>query len=62
VICERKSPEGLNRAGRGGSCRRASEEGQKSAESRALRLLLVVGATGVPVARALEHRGRQMWG
>jgi len=66
VICERKSPEGQNRAGRGRVLRkgerRSSWKGQKSAESRVLRLLSVVGATGVPVVRALEHRGRRMRG
>jgi len=40
--------------------RRSSRKGQKSAESRALCLLSAVGATGVPVVCALEHRGRRM--
>jgi len=61
VVCERKSPEGQIRAGRGRVLRqgerRSSLKVQKSTESRALRLLSAVGATGVPVARALEHRG-----
>ena len=42
--------------------RRSSQKGKKSAESRALRVLSAVGATEVPVARALEHRGRRMRG
>ena len=49
-----------------GFCGRASEEtsqkGKKSTEGRDLRLLSAVGATEVPVARALEHRGRRMRG
>jgi len=66
VVCERKSPEGQNRAGRGRGRvlwkgeRKSSLKSQKSTESRALRLLSAVGATGVPVARELEHRGRRM--
>jgi len=59
VVCESKSPEGQNRAGRGRVLRkgerRSSLKGQKSAESRALRLLSAVGATGVPVAGEQEH-------
>jgi len=66
VVYERKSFEGQNRTGRGRVLRkgerRSLQKGQKSAESRALRLLSAVGATGVPVARALEHRGRRMRG
>jgi len=66
VVYERKSPEGQNRAGRGRVLRkgerRSSRKGQKSAESRASRLLSAVGAMGVPVARALEDRGRRMRG
>jgi len=68
VVCKRKSLEGQNRTGLGKGRvlrkgeRRSSRKGQKSAESRALRLLSAVGATGVPVARALEHRERRMWG
>ena len=66
VVYERKSPEGQNRAGRGRVVRkgeqRSSQKGKKSAESRALRLLSAVGATEVPMARALEHRGRRMRG
>ena len=50
--------EGVSRKGE----RRSSLKGQKSAESRALRLLSAVGVTGVPVARELEHRGRRMRG
>ena len=66
VVYERKSREGQNRAGTGRVLqkgeRRSLQKGQKSAESRALRFLSAVGATGVPVARALEHRGRWMRG
>ena len=57
VVCERKSPEDQNRAGRGSFLRKgertSSWKGQKSAESRALRLLAAVEATGVPVAPEL---------
>jgi len=64
VVYERKSPEGQNQAGRGRVLRkgerRSSQKGKKSAESRALRLLSAVGATEVPVARVLEHRGQQV--
>ena len=53
MVCERRSPEGQNRAGRG----RASEEVRlmvrTRAESRTLRLLSVVGSTGVTVAPEL---------
>ena len=60
VVCERKFPEYQSRAGRGRFLRkgerRSSRKGQKSAESRALRLLSAVGATGVPFARALISR------
>jgi len=66
VVFERKSPKGQNRAGRERvlqKCeQRSSQKGQKSAESRMLRLLSAVGATGVPVTRALEHCGRRMQG
>ena len=51
------SPEDQNRTGRGRFLRKgertSSRKGQKSAESRALRLLAAVGVTGVPVAHDL---------
>ena len=57
MVCERRSPECQNQAGRERVLwkgkRRSSLKGQKSAESRKLRLLSAVGATGVPVAREL---------
>jgi len=66
VVYERKSPKGQKQAGRGRVLRkgerRSSQKGQKSAESRVLRLLSAVGATGVPVTRALEHHRQWMWG
>jgi len=58
VVCERKSPEGQNRAGRGRVLRkgerRSSQEGQKSTKSRVLRLLLAVVATGVPASQTAD--------
>ena len=66
VVCEEKSPEGQNRAGRERFLwkgeRRSSLKDQKRAESSALRLLSAVGSTWVPVTHVLEHRGRQMRG